>query len=246
MSWARFEYIADSKEVTLIGTLHDDILNTTRLFPPQTDIKILIERSSPEFALVRGRNGNETYNIRWIDARMSVTRVHVNDNIRQGLVRTLNSRRDAYFPFTRTDSRTFEIPKGSRNYNARMLFSGALPDRVVLVLCDPDSLGYGSWENNPMLFPAKKFDLNFVQFYIDETRVLEKPFRPDWNRDQYAKEYMALLQATGVDRNLSLSGGSISYKQFSQDYGVFCTVVRGVDGRETGSVFCGVGIFKRY
>ena len=245
MNWARFKYIAESRELTLIGYLNVDVLNTPRLVPPHTEVKIHVERATPEFALVRPKKtSTETYRIRWLKAGMSVTRVRVNDYVASSISRGLNGGREMYFPFTRTETRLFEIPRGSRNFTAHTVFSGSLPDRIVLALTETESVGYGEYANNPMLFSSRKFDLSLVQLYIDDMRVLPTPLTPDWSRHHYATEYMTLLQNIGADRDMRLGGGCIEFDQLAGDYGVFCLGVRGVDGRETGSLSVELGFSK--
>ncbi len=217
-----------------MARLTHDAFNSERLLPPGNRLKIQLERSSAEFCLIRHRNSTKRYKVKWTDVRLSALRVRVTENIKKSIEMHFKSGSPIYLPFTRTDGRSFEIAPGSRHYKAYNLFSGTLPDRALLVLQDPESLGNGAFSKSPVLFPAYNFKVSNIQFYVNERAVLPRPFLPKWKEGQYVYEYQHLLNVSGLSSGTD--GSCLDYEAFGQDYGVFAVKLKGFEGLEEGSV----------
>ncbi len=218
----------------MIGRLSHDVFNSSRLLFPGNSLRIQLDRSSPEFALIRKEGVADNYKIHWLDARCTVTRVRVSEQISRETERQLRLGKQIYLPFTRTDCRAFEIPLRSRNYRANALFSGPLPDRVLLILQDTNAISSGEYSTNPVIFPAAKYKLCEVQFLVDERQVLPQPYRPEWTNKNFLYEYQSLLSVMNLDG--SLVGSSMDFNHFATDYGIFAANLRGFEGKERGNV----------
>lgn len=184
-------------------------------------MKLVIQRSSSEFVLLQTSStpANSKYKIVWTEAKLEVERVKTNPESLASVMRTWKSGYPIYLPFSKTDARAFEIPNGSRHYKANSLFSGAVPSRALLVFLPPESLGYGSITNNPLVFNAAKYKINHVQFFVNEKPVLPTPYRPDFDSKEFTTEYAGLLQVLGLDRTKYES--MMTYELFGTVYGVF-------------------------
>lgn len=216
----RSKFISGSQEVEMVCRLNHDMFNTTKLLPPNLPLTISIRRSTPEFALIDSTYSVGKYTINWIDAKLEVARVKCSDKV----MKSYNARRSGstvYLPFCRVDARSFDVPTGSRHFRANSIFVGTLPVKCLLVLTDPESLGYGQITNNPVVFPAFKYDVNYVQFFINERPVLVKPYRPDFKEGKTVPEYFMALEQLGLGLGKSTLSNGMSYTHFNQFYGVF-------------------------
>ncbi len=218
----------------MMTRLSQGVFNTTKLLPPENRMKIRLIRSSPDFCLISSKDVGGKYRVKITDARIDISRVKVEEKVMKSIMMDIKCGSPIYLPFTRLDSRSFEVPAGSRYYRASSLFSGTLPQIALLALTEPDSLGNGSYMNNPVSFPAHKFGVSQIQFFIDERPVLPRPFHPKWEEKKYVYEFTSLLRVTGLLENQV--EGSIDYNGFGEDYGIFGVHLYGVDGKQSGTV----------
>lgn len=94
----------------------------------------------------------------------------------------------------------------------------------------------GSYDNNPMIFPARDFNVSKVQFQVDGRNVLPEPYEMDWKNNIYEQPFHALMKTMGIDRGNAMGGSCINYTNFGEDYGIFATKIRGFEGKNVGSV----------
>ncbi len=164
---------------------------------------------------------------------MSILRVKVVENVHQNIRNRFSSTNPYYLPYKRLDGRTFEIPRGSRYYRASNLFLGPLPERGMLVLTSPESLGNGKSSNNPVIFNACKTNIS-VQFFVGEQAVLPFPLQPKWAQGERVAEYQQLLNVTGL--TLNPVGCCIDYDSFGNDYCIFAARFKGFEGYQEGNI----------
>lgn len=214
----RWEFIAGSKEIFLTTRLNHDVFNTNRLLPPDCHLKIVIQRSAPEFALIAQKEDFKC-KIVWLESKLNLTRVTVDPSVVWEMKQKLCEGNHLYLPFSRTDARAFEIPIGSRHYRANSIFSGVVPSLALLTFLPTESVGYGDYSNNPVRFETSKYKVNHVQFFVNEKPVLLRPYTPDFENKQYIMEYMALLEVLGLDQNKFPT--SMNFGLFGKQYGVF-------------------------
>ena len=233
---ARYDYIKGSRHLTLVATLNNDIFNTTRLIPPDITTRIRLERSTPEYALIRKEGLKQNFKIKWLQAQLTTKRIKLNDRVRTSISRGLNSKSPIYLPFTKLESRTFEIPQGAHYHRAHGIFQGVLPERVLLVILETEATGFGDYSCNPMVFPARDYNVSGIQFFVGDKAVLPEPYAPKWETGSYEKEFQALVKVMGINTNPAVGGTVLSYKWFGRDYGIFAANIRGHDGKNQGMV----------
>ncbi len=231
---ARYPFIAGSKDIKLMSRLTHDVFTTDRLLPPENRLKLRLERSSPEFWLIRSENSQKTFKVQWDSVRLSILRVKVAENVHQNIRNRFSSTNPYYLPYKRVDGRTFEVPRGSRYYRASNLFSGPLPERGMLVLTSPASLGNGKFSNNPVIFNASKTNISEVQFFVGERAVLPSPLQPKWAQGEWVAEYQQLLNVTG--HAVNPVGCCIDYDSFGNDYCIFAARFKGFEGYQDGNI----------
>lgn len=214
----RGKIIAEGKEVLLTTRLHHDVFNAVRFLPPGFNMKVVIQKSAPDFPII-AKSNEVRYKTTWLESTLDVNRVVVSPAIREALRSEMRAGIPAYIPFVRTDARAFEVPQGSRHYRASSIFSGSVPVSALLVFLPTESLGYGEVTNNPLLFQAYKYKVNYIQFFVNEKPVLSKPYTPNFETGEYVAEYNSLLRVLNLDQ--SRTGCSMTYTNFGEDYGIF-------------------------
>ena len=240
----RYNYIKGSRHLTLVGTLSNDLFNTDRLLPPNHTARIRLMRSTPEYALVRKTGSKKNFKIKWLEAQLTTKRIKLNERIHNSISRGLQSKSPVYLPFTKLESRTFEIPRGAHYHRAHGIFQGVLPERVLLIIQETEATGFGDYSCNPMVFPARDYDVSGIQFFVGDKAVLSEPYAPNWEDESYEREYQAVLKVMGITSNPNVSGSSLSYRWFGADYGVFAANIRGFDGKHNGMLSAEVRFSK--
>lgn len=232
--YGRYEHIEGSRTMHLVSRLSHDLFNSTRLLPPGHKLKVTLDRSSTEFSLIRDATNSRNYKIKFDEIKLTVPRVKISDSIARSTDMHFRNGSTIYLPFTRTDAKPFEIPRGSMTYRASSIYTGVLPERLILVFCDPESLGNGSYDNNPVIFPARKYGVSEVQFYLNESEVLAEPYKIDWEKNHYQESYQRVLRVMGLDQ--SLVGCYLSFIYYGRDHTIFAANMRDIAGVESGNV----------
>ena len=78
----------------------------------------------------------------------------------------------AKYPIRRTDLKSFSVPAGALSISQANVFTGQLPDRVIITVVDNDAFN-GSYTKSPYNF--KNYDLNFLGVSADGIQVPQKP-----------------------------------------------------------------------
>ena len=108
------KYVAGSKEVTYFGRLACNALTTPRLVLPHVSLEILINRTTPEFCLVKDVGDPERYQVKLIDATLVTRRVAV-DEYNHARIMSQLARAPAIYPYCHTRADTIEINQGIFN-----------------------------------------------------------------------------------------------------------------------------------
>jgi len=191
---------------------------------------VSIEKTSPEFALLKNKADDMEYTINWIDANLSICRVRLPEPETK---RQMQISKPLYFEHTRMDARSIDIPPGMLYHKTRDVYKGILPRRIMLIIWDTNATSGGVYEVDPVRFPAAKYNISRVQFYVDEVPVLSKAYTPGWyNPSQYLREYLQFCKVMGLENKEC----SIDCKVFKNCYTVFAADIHGFQGQTEGNV----------
>ena len=219
-STIRYNYIRGSKRVQLYGQLNHNVFTSKRLLLPNMSVKIEMKRTSPAFSLIRTPGVQDKYKIKVHNIVLEAQHVRYKESV----LETLNEYSTchvAHFPYTKTDMIRFEIPVGSYQCKSLEYCNGKMPKRAYFAVVEPESLNGNTYENNPMIFPAQHYGVNYVQFYSDhETKLLHKPYEPDFENENANRSYAQLVRvATDGFRTGHTPG--LTNKDFLGPYGLF-------------------------
>jgi len=219
----RGEYIAGSKEVTLIGRPHLDIFHQNKLLLPDLSIRLKFNRADPRFALIAGdtvAGGGEAasppdFKLIITKASFLVRRVKVSETIKLAHLKALSTA-NALYPINHVEVKTFNIPHQSMHITEELLRS-TLPKRIILGLVSTRSYN-GSYNTNPYHF--RSANVSYVDMYVGGQRLTAKPLTPDFGNDNFCKEYANLFFGMGtMNTNETFD---IKRDDFGGGYALYC------------------------
>lgn len=180
-----------SKIDELWGRLHLDLGMQEKYLPNGVEIRIRLNRSSPQFCLMSADDVpcKVKINMAILKVRniqlLPVTGNELNQSI---------AHHNAKFPIRRVAVKTFTIGKDLRSKVEDHLFQGQLPKRVFIGLVTNEAFN-GSFTTNPFFF--QHFNLSKLDVSVDGHSVYGHPLEPSFGTGHYLRSYMSLFQALG-------------------------------------------------
>ena len=211
---ARKNLIVDGKECELMGPLYLDFFNQDRYLLSQTDIRIKLTPSKPEFAL-NAFGAATNFKIHFTDVILYVSRAELNPSVINGHARGLQ-RQNAIYPITHNDLVTFTIPKGQQSHTKDRLFPDQAPKCLMIAMIENDAFN-GNIKKNPFNF--QHFDLNKIALYRDGVSIPGRPFTPDFDNGQFVRSYMNTIRTLGY-YNTDDSNG-LTMNMFANGYTIY-------------------------
>ena len=176
--------IQKSKECELMGPLYLDFLNQDRYLLSQTDMRIKLTPSKPEFVL-NAYGAKTDFKIKFTNVILYVARAELNPSVINGHASGLN-RQNAIYPLLHNELITFTIPKGQKSYTKDRLFPDQAPKCLMIAMVDNEGFN-GNIKKNPFHF--EHFDLTKIALYRDGASIPGRPFTPDFDNDMYLRSY---------------------------------------------------------
>jgi hypothetical protein len=216
----RHSCIGGSKPLKLYGNLNHNGFTTSRYLLPTVTADIVLQRNPPEFCLIRNKDIEDEYKVVISDCNLFVKHVVFHEDAMEQVQKALIGR-VARYPYTKMSMVQFDIPAGATMWRSNPFFAGPKPKQVYFAICDRDSLQGRNWENNPMIFPASHYGVNYVQFYSgDNDKIMHQPYKPDFENENIGREYYELLrQATENFKKRETI--MLSSDDFAGQYGIF-------------------------
>ena len=154
----------------MTGPIHADIFFQHCYILDFVNLKLKFSRSKSEFCLMSGED-NPNYKVVIEDAIVFVRKVKLNNSVALVIANKLKTT-TAKYPIRRTDLKSFSVPAGALSISQANVFTGQLPDRVIITVVDNDAFN-GSYTKSPYNF--KNYDLNFLGVSADGIQVPQKP-----------------------------------------------------------------------
>ena len=216
----RHRFIEGSKHIKLYGQLNHNLFTTKQLLLPGITIDIRLNGTNAEFCLIRAADKTDKYKVVINECKLNVRRVLYNETILNHVNKLMAKGYVAKYPYTETAVHTFSIPQGSTTWRSPVFPIGpSKAQRIYFAIADSDCID-GSWECDPMVFPAAKYKLNYVQFYDNNEALMYKPYEPDFENENCSKSYAALIRIATDSLKTGRCPG-IDINDFANDYGIF-------------------------
>ena len=205
----RGKRVEHSKAVEVQGRLHLDLAMQEKYMPNGIEMKLRLNRSSPQFCLMADDYPSK---IKIDTANLTVRYVHLLPAISNQLNQTIASHH-AKIPIRRVEVKTFTINSGLRSKVEDHLFQGQLPKRLFIGMVTNEAYN-GSFETNPFFF--QHFNLSKMLVTSDGHSIYGKAFEPNFRSNQYLKSYLSLYQALASQNQVQ--NCNIDYEEYRGGY----------------------------
>ncbi|XP_067122532.1 uncharacterized protein F54H12.2-like [Centruroides vittatus] len=208
----RFNIAKQSKLIDLIGRLHIDLSNQPKLLINNVDLRIKLERSKDDFALMSTSNN---YKIIIKNASLKINKVDVSSSVQIGIEKALQTG-IIKMPFRRTDVKVFTLSSGIQSTNISNAVIGQLPYRMTIGLVSNTAFN-GNVKYNPFNF--KNYNLNYICLLKDNQMFPPQPYSPNYGGDAYGRNFISLFEDIGCINHHKYT--NISYKEYKDGYTLY-------------------------
>lgn len=180
--------------VELIGKIHADMLNQSKLLLNNVDLRIVLSLEKSDFYILEADDKKSRAVI--VEATMFMNHVTVNPGILLSH-ETVLRQRNAHYPYKRVEVKSYTIPAKNMSLSLDNVVIGQLPNFIVFCMVDNDSYT-GKREKNPFNFKHN----NISNFYLTVNGV-QLPMQPltfDYSTDAIVstRGYSTLFRGTGI------------------------------------------------
>jgi len=178
-----------SRTIYMIGRLHADIFFQERYTLNEVGVKIELTRCSDAFCLM----GINDAKIQIQHASLFVRKIKLTPSAFLAQAKALETT-NAKYPIRRVVCKSFTVAQNYRDVNHEKLFSGQLPERIVIGLVNNEAFN-GDRAHNPFNF--QNYDLSEISLYLDGQSQVLQPIQPNFTGHQYIRAYQSLFAGTG-------------------------------------------------
>ena len=178
---ARQKYCAESPDIILIGRPHVDMFHIDKLIPPGIDMSMKFLPNDDKFIFMTTEGATFAPKLVIKEMNLIIHTKQLSDATElahRALIREKNMR----FPHTRVMMKHVAIPSGSSKICLDNIFTGQLPDLVVMGFVS-DTAFAGSYANNPFNFQNIK--LKRMEMYANGNKVSQLGYKPDFAKKLY-------------------------------------------------------------
>ena len=184
----RSALIGTSKSFELLGPLYLDFMKQGQYLISQTDMRIKLIPSKPEFAL--NAYGTADFKINFQEVILYVPRYTLNPSVINGHAVGLK-RQNAIYPLIHSEVTTYTIPIGQLSYTKDRLFPDQAPKLLIVAMVENEAFN-GSIKKNPFHF--QHFDLTKFALYRDGVCMPGQPFTPDFDNGHVLRSFMHTMR----------------------------------------------------
>ena len=210
----RQKWTEGSKVCEFYGPLYLDFTRQSRYLISQTDMRIRLIPSKPEFALMAfGRVKDFKVQIESIS--LHVRRMVLNPSVINGHNVGLN-KHNALYPIHHSELVNFTIPAGQKSYVKDRLFPLQAPKLLMIGMVENEAYN-GDVMKNPFHF--QHFGLNKIALYREGESIPGRPFTPDFDAGHYSRSYANTMQTFHYFNSDDTNG--LSYYDFAHGYMIY-------------------------
>ena len=217
---ARAVDFARSAVVELIGRPHLDVWHQERLIPLNVDFHMRLMPSPNNFVIKSAAPAQNSVQENFKMFIRSVTLIiHTKQLTRTAhdALRKLLLHQNMRLHYSRVQMKHLSIPAMQTSINFDNVFTGALPDLVIVGLVRDIDLA-GGYQRNPFNF--QNFGVNRIQLKRNDTSVPRDGYIQNFANGEYKRAYMQFLQELEFDNgdkcvNLTLSEWANRYTLYA-------------------------------
>lgn len=160
--YERAKYIAESKNLDMVGPIFHDLFQMSRYLINECDLRLRLNRTKPEFSLLCNES-LPAYTVDIEDIFLLARKIRCNPAVIFGHSEILKSE-NAKYPFMKKEMRLQSIPKDSSSFHWDNLFQGQKPTRIIVGFVDSQAVS-GAYNKNPFNF--ENCDIQSICLYVN-------------------------------------------------------------------------------
>lgn len=192
----RIKQFKNSSKVELMGKIHADICNQSRLLLNNVDLKVIFNLEKSDFYMMSKPEDHSQIKI--LEATMYMNHITVNPNILVAHDRMLH-KQNAIYPYKRVELKSFTLFAGNHSLNIDNAVMGQLPNILIFAMVTSKAYN-GSRDKNPFNF--QHFDLQRFNISVNGTQIPSQPLEFDFTNKQKGvlstRGYNTLFSGTGI------------------------------------------------
>ena len=193
---SRQKYCVESPEFVLIGRPHVDVFHIDKLIPPGIDMSIKFLPNDDKFILMSSEGAGFGPKVVIKEMNLIIHTKQLSDST-EFAHRSLIHEKNMRLPYTRVMMKHVAIPSGSSTICLDNIFTGALPDLVLMGFVS-DTAFAGNYTDNPFNF--QNFKVKRMDMFANGNKVSQMGYRPDYAKKLYEDAYYTFQEQLGFDQ----------------------------------------------
>jgi hypothetical protein len=187
----RFDKTAGSKEFKLIGQIHQDLFQQSKLLPPMTSLDITFDKQKSDFYILSREVNPRGYAIEVQWARLFVRHVEVEDEIKEDTEKlAVTDRLSRVYPVRLVAMKSRGFSMGINEISFPRVVQGKFPRKVIFGLVKSDSF-HGINNGDP--YNYKHYNANHVALRSSGAPIPYQEINMDFSNNKEL-HYMPLFQ----------------------------------------------------
>lgn len=182
-----------SKIVDFCTPLHSDILRIEKVLPDRLSLTLALTRENDKFILMND-DATKQYKIKIVSLALHVRKIGLDRRYVEAVNRKLDAGSRAIFPMVRSIVKTRTIATGSIHAPIPDLFSGRIPNTVIVAMVESEAYN-GTYSKNPFNF--QHFGVNGINLLVNSKSYPAVRYQPDFRNSVFMREYRGLMDAIG-------------------------------------------------
>lgn len=216
------KYFNRSKTFSFYGRFTGSIFNSSKLMINGLDMRITLHRGKDQFICMGSpaktsaptKAATEPKFV-LIDATLFIRRVQVSKSTRDAQESKLQ-KTPAFYPIKRSLMKIINLNSGQNTFFIDNIHSGQIPHKIILALVTNTAFA-GSYTKSPFKFAHH--DLIYLSINVNNESFPRAAYTPDFDQDQYQREYYELFLQIGAVR--SSEQPAISYETFKNCHAMY-------------------------
>lgn len=183
-----------SHTVELIGKIHADMFNQSKLLLNNVDLRVVLSLEKPEFYCMEEDTENSVMSI--IDATLFMNHVTINPGVLIAHEQVL-SQKMAVYPYKRVEVKSYTVPGKNMTISLDNCIIGVLPTFLLFCMVDNDAYN-GRRSKNPFNF--KHNDITSFHLNVNGVQIPNQPLTFDYSdvNPVSTRGYSSLFRNSGI------------------------------------------------
>jgi hypothetical protein len=190
----RKKWFESGSVLEVMGKVHCDIFNQSKLLLNNVDIRIVFSLEKPEFYMME-EDAKSSY-LKIMDATLFMNHATINPSILIAHEKVLETS-NAHYPYKRVEVKSYTIPSGTFNLSLDNVVLGLLPNLLIFAMVDNDAYT-GKRSKNPYNFKHQK--LSSFNLVINGRPLPNQPILMDFKEKPpiSTRAYSTLFKGIGI------------------------------------------------